>query len=57
MSTTTTRDLSKVEEMQRRIDEGIRLAQERLVRRAKHDGHSLVVVRDGKLMELNAHDL
>ena len=35
----------EVEEMQRRIDEGILLAQARLRERAQHDGLTLVVVR------------
>ncbi len=47
----------EIEEMQRRIDEGIRLAQERLVRRAEHDDLSLVVVRHGRIMELKASEL
>ena len=47
----------EVEEMQRRIDEGIKLAQSRLCERAMHDGLSLVVTRDGKLMELKASEL
>ena len=47
----------EVEEMQRRIDEGIQLAQSRLCERAMHDGLSLVVTRNGKLMELKASEL
>ncbi len=46
----------EVEDMMQRIDEGIRLAHQRLVQRAKHDGLSLVVTRNGKLMEVNAAD-
>lgn len=44
-------------EMQLRIDEGIRVAQERLWKRASHDGNTLVVVRDGKLQEVAPHSL
>ncbi len=46
-----------IEEMQRRIDEGIRLAQRRLVQQAIHDDHTLVVMRDGKLKELKANEI
>ncbi len=48
---------SDIEDIQRRIDEGIRLAQHRLVQQAEHDDLSLVVMRDGVLMELKAKDL
>ncbi len=44
-------------EMQRRIDEGIRLAQARLVQRARHDDLSLVVMRDGELKEIKANEI
>lgn len=44
-------------EMQLRIDEGIRVAQERLWERAGHDGNTLVVVRDGKLQEVAPRSL
>ncbi len=57
MSAKRTMTDSDIEEIQRRIDEGIRLAQQRLVQQAKHDDLSLVVVRDGVLMELKAKDL
>ncbi len=46
----------EVEEMMLRIDEGIRLAHQRLLQRAKHDGLTLVVTRNGKLMEVSATD-
>ena len=42
----------EIREMQRRIDEGIRIAQERLWERAGREGHSLVVVQDGKIREI-----
>lgn len=41
----------EIKEMQRRIDEGIRIAQERLWQRARRYGQTLVVVRDGKIVE------
>ena len=49
----------EIREMQRRIDEGIRLAQQRLWERAGREGRSLVVegrslvvMQDGKLREI-----
>ncbi len=57
MSAKITRTDSDIEEIQRRIDEGIRLAQQRLVQQAKHDNLSLVVMRNGELVELKAKDL
>ncbi|MCD8302364.1 MAG: hypothetical protein LUC44_05015 [Prevotellaceae bacterium] len=53
---TTTQNID-IEEIQRRIDEGIRLAQKRLVRQAAHDDFTLVVRRNGKLMELKANEI
>lgn len=47
----------EVAEMQRKIDEGILRAQERLIERAKHDNLSLVVARDGEVVEIPAEDL
>lgn len=47
----------EVAEMQRKIDRGIRLAQERLIQRAKHDNETLVVALDGKIVEVPASDL
>lgn len=38
-------------EMQRLIDEGVRKAQYRLLQRAKAANQSLVVCRDGKILE------
>lgn len=43
-----------VAEMQQRIDDGILLAQKRLVSRAMHDNLKLVVCRNGKVQELPA---
>ncbi len=47
----------EVAEMQRKIDEGILLAQERLIKRAKHDNLTLVVARNGQVVELSAEEL
>lgn len=44
-------------ELQRRIDKGILLAQTRLIERAKHDGLSLVVRRNGEVREVPASEL
>ena len=41
----------EIREMQRRIDEGIRIAQERLWQRASHNRQTLVVAREGKIVE------
>ncbi len=42
----------EIREMQRRIDEGIRQAQERLWERARFNRQSLVVVQDGEIREV-----
>lgn len=42
----------EIREMQRRIDEGIRIAQQRLWERAGREGRSLVVMQDGQLREI-----
>lgn len=47
----------EVAEMQRKIDKGIRLAQERLIQRAKHDNETLVISLDGKVVEVPASEL
>lgn len=39
-------------DLQRRIDEGIRLAQKRLACRAKRDNLSLVMFREGEIVEM-----
>lgn len=48
---------SEVQDMQRRIDEGIRLAQQRLVKRAIHNNISLVVFRNGKVIDLTPEEM
>jgi len=46
-----------IAELQRRIDKGILLAQTRLIERAKHEGYSLVVRRNGIVREVPASEL
>ena len=43
--------------MQRKIDEGIYLAQERLIERAMHNHTTLVVARGGQVVEVMAEEL
>ncbi|MDE7379057.1 MAG: hypothetical protein K2N13_08900 [Paraprevotella sp.] len=47
----------EIAEMQNKIDQGILLAQERLIKRALHDNETLVVVRDGQVVEAKPEDL
>lgn len=47
----------EIAEMQNKIDKGILLAQERLIKRARHDNETLVVVRDGQVVEAKPEDL
>ncbi len=47
----------EVYEMQRKIDEGIYLAQKRLIERAKHNHTTLVIAREGEVIEVNAEEL
>lgn len=44
-------------EMQQKIDEGILLAQERLVEKARLFNSTLVVARDGAVVELKPEEL
>lgn len=48
---------AEVFEMQRKIDKGIRLAQRRLIERAKHDHTTLVISRDNQVVEVKADEL
>ena len=48
---------AEVYEMQRKIDEGIRLAQKRLIALAKHNNTTLVIARNGIVVEVDAHEL
>ncbi|MCD8317889.1 MAG: hypothetical protein LUC45_03110 [Paraprevotella sp.] len=47
----------EVYEMQSKIDEGIFLAQKRLVERARHNHTTLVVARGGQIVEVSADEL
>lgn len=46
----------EVYEMQRKIDEGIYLAQKRLVERAKHNHTTLIIAREGQVVEVKAEE-
>jgi hypothetical protein len=48
---------AEVVEMQRKIDKGIRLAQTRLIERARHNRTTLVVMRHNKVVELTPDEL
>lgn len=43
---------NEIKDMQRRIDDGIMLAQHRLAVRAREDNQSLVVCREGEIVEI-----
>jgi hypothetical protein len=47
----------EIKEMQRKIDQGILLAQQRLVARAKRDNSYLVFSRNGQVIEVPANEL
>ncbi len=49
--------MAEMEDMQHRIDKGIRLAQQRLVQRAIHDNFSLVVFREGRVIDLSPTEM
>lgn len=59
VNTTVPNAMSEKEftEMQKKIDQGILLAQERLIQRAQHDNETLVVVRDGQVVEVKPEEL
>lgn len=44
-------------ELERKIDEGIHLAQERLIARARHNNTTLVIAHHGKVLEVTADEL
>lgn len=48
---------SEKREMQRRIDQGIMLAQTRLIERAKRENTTLVVRRGNTILEIPANEL
>ncbi len=49
--------VAEMEDMQQRIDKGIRLAQQRLVQRAIHNNFSLVVFRGGHVIDLSPSEM
>ncbi len=48
---------AEVAEMQRKIDQGIHLAQKRLIERAKHNHTTLIISRNNKVVEVKADEL
>lgn len=54
---TTAMNEAEVDEMQRKIDEGIYLAQERLIERARHNHTTLVVAQGDRIVEVTAEEL
>ena len=48
---------TEVAEMQRKIDEGIQLAQERLIEKAKRNHTTLVIARNNEVVEVTADEL
>lgn len=56
MGKQATRTDKEIRTMMQRIDDGILLAHKRLAQRAKINGYSLVVFRNGKVLEIDAHE-
>ena len=56
MGKQATRTDKEIRDMMQRIDNGILLAHKRLVQRAKLNGYTLVVFRNGKVMEIAARE-
>lgn len=50
-------DEEVIAEMQYKIDKGIKIAQERLIERAKHNHATLVITRDNEVVEVAADEL
>jgi hypothetical protein len=48
---------SDIQQMQERVDEAIRKAQEKLVEKVKQQDGKLVVTRDGELMTISASEV
>jgi low affinity Fe/Cu permease len=48
---------SDIKQMQDKIDEAIRKAQEKLVERVRQQNGTLVVTRDGQLMSISAREI
>lgn len=47
----------EIKQLQEKIDEGILLAQKRLIEKAKKEDAELVVEQDGKVVRIKAKDL
>ena len=56
MGKQATRTDKEICAMMQQIDNGILLAHKRLVQRAKLNGYSLVVFRNGKVLEIDARE-
>lgn len=52
MRKTPLRTVEEVEDMQRRIDKGILLTQQRLVKRYTREEYKMIVFRNGRVTEL-----
>ncbi len=48
---------SDIKQMQERIDEAIRKAQEKLVEKARREDGQLIVTRDGQVMAIRANEV
>ncbi|QOI97979.1 MAG: hypothetical protein HRU69_11015 [Flammeovirgaceae bacterium] len=48
---------SEVEQLEKKITKGVKLAIERLIERTKKEGGELVVSRNGKVVRVKAKDL
>jgi hypothetical protein len=46
-----------IKQMQEKIDEGIRIAQEKLVEKVKREDGQLIVARDGQIMAISAREI
>ncbi|MDR0907036.1 MAG: hypothetical protein LBM63_00270 [Rikenellaceae bacterium] len=46
-----------IRQMQEKIDEGIRVAQEKLVEKVKREDGQLIVSRDGEIMAISAREI
>lgn len=53
MRKTPLRTVEEVEDMQRRIDKGILLTQQRLVKRYTREEYKMIVFRNGRVTELS----
>ncbi|WP_289067175.1 hypothetical protein [uncultured Alistipes sp.] len=47
----------EIKQMQEKINAGILLARKRLIEKTRKEDGELVVVRDGKVVRIKAHDL